>query len=168
MRDQEELIRRVVEAILEQEARGKTEKKGGAPMGTAFLIGKRPPKDLGWHYVTEGEYQAVVIGSLSSWDLLTFPDPISAEALLRGKPVFLWAEALDYRLYRSTCNRGLYSRLLSAERRLKDLGVQTVGEREEKILTAQEVRRRLQKGEPIQGRLTPLARDVLEKEGMRL
>ena len=31
-----------------------------------------------------------------------------------------------------------------------------------KLLTAQEVRRRLREGQPIEGRLTPLARDVLE------
>ncbi len=128
----------------------------------ALLIGRKPQQDLGWHYVTQGDYQAVVIGSLSAHALLHFPDERTTEALLSGKPVFLWEEGLDYRRFSKTSNRSLYTRLLAAERQLKQLGVQIVGQRQQKLLTAEEVRRRLKNGQPIEGRLTPLARDILE------
>lgn len=128
----------------------------------ALLIGRPPAQDLGWQYVTEGDYEAVVIGSLSAWELLQFPNEICTEALLTGKPLFLCEEGLDYRRYAKTANRALYSRLLAAERQLKQLGVQLVGQKQQKLLTAEEVRRRLKNGQPIEGRLTPLARDVLE------
>ncbi len=128
----------------------------------AYLIGRVPTRDLGWNYVTQGEFQAVVIGSLSAYELLQMPDAVCVEALLLGKPVFVCEEGLDYRRHAKTANRALYTRLLSAERQLKQLGVQFLRETQQKILTAEEVRRRLQSGERIEGRLTPLARDVLE------
>ncbi len=159
MTDREEIIRRVVEEVM-KEYRPSDGAQGGK--GTAFLIGQKPPRDLGWNYVRQGDYEAVVIGSLTPWELLRFPDALCTEALVQGKPVFLWEGALDYRHHRNTCNRALYSRLLSAERQLKELGVQMIGGEETKLLTAQEVRRRLEKGQPIHGRLTPLAKDVLE------
>lgn len=128
----------------------------------ALLLGRKPAIDFGWDYVTDGIYEAVVIGSLSAWELLHFPNEVCMEALLTGKPVFLCEEGLDYRRFAKTSNRVLYSRLLSAERQLKQLGVQIVGQRQQKLLTAEEVRRRLKNGQPIEGRLTPLAKDVLE------
>jgi len=126
----------------------------------ALLIGRTPAENTGFCYVTQGEYCAVVIGSLSAYELLTFPNEAVVQALLLGKPVYLAQNALDYRTYSRSANRALWSRLLSAERQLKQLGVQTLGTN--KLLTAQEVRRRLREGQPIEGRLTPLARDVLE------
>ncbi len=159
MTDREEIVRRVVEEVMKRYTPSVSENTG---KGLAFLIGQEPYRDLGWRYVREGDYEAVMIGSLSPWELLRFPDALCTEALLQGKPVFLWEGALDYRHYRSTCNRALFARLLSAERQLKELGVQMVGSEDTKVLTAQEVRRRLEKGQPIHGRLTPLARDVLE------
>ena len=128
----------------------------------AYLIGRQPTRDLGWQYVTQGDFQAVVIGSLSAHALLQMPDEICIEALLMGKPVFVCEEGLDYRRYAKSSNRALYTRLLSAERQLKQLGMQFLRETQQKILTAEEVRRRLQSGERIEGRLTPLARDILE------
>lgn len=128
----------------------------------ALLLGRTPSADLGWEYVNDGIYEAVVIGSLSAHELLHFPNEICTEALLSGKPVFLCEEGLDYRRFSKTSNRALYSRLLSAERQLKQLGVQTVGHKQQKLLTAEDVRRRLKNGQPIEGRLTPLAKDVLE------
>lgn len=128
----------------------------------ACLIGRQPTRDLGWNYVTQGEFQAVVIGSLSAYELLQMPDEICVEALLTGKPVFVCEEGLEYRRHAKTANRALYSQLLTAERRLKQLGMQFLRENTSKILTAEEVRRRLQSGERIEGRLTPLARDILE------
>lgn len=126
----------------------------------ALLIGRTPTENTGFCYVAQGEYSAVVIGSMSAYELLAFPNETVVEALLLGKPVYLAQNALDYRTYSRSANRALWSRLLSAERQMKQLGVQTLGTG--KLLTAQEVRRRLREGQPIEGRLTPLARDVLE------
>ena len=123
----------------------------------ALLFGRAPARELGFHYVKEGDYTAVVIGSLTACQLLH----------LMGKPVYLCPEGLEYRQYSHTSNRVLWSRLLAAERQLKQLGVQflernAVGGGGGRLLTADEVRRRLREGLPIEGRLTPLARDVME------
>lgn len=126
----------------------------------ALLLGNAPPEDLGWRYVDSGEYTAVMIGSMSAAALLHFPDEICTDALLCGKPVFLWEAGLQWRT--QTANRALWSRLLSAQRQMKQLGVQFIGASANRLLTAQEVRQRLKSGQRIEGRLTPLARDVLE------
>lgn len=153
----EQLIEQVVAEVRrrQQEARP-----------AALLVGRAPERDLGFHYVRQGEYAAVVIGSLSGCALLHLPDEALTQALLLGKPVLLCPEGLEYRRYSRTANRVLWSRLLAAERQLKQLGVRFL-ERgatggSGKLLTADEVRRRLREGLPVEGRLTPLARDVLE------
>lgn len=129
----------------------------------ALLVGRAPERDLGFHYVREGEYAAVVIGSLSGCALLHLPDETLTQALLLGKPVLLCPEGLEYRQFSRTANRALWSRLLAAERQLKQLGVRFLERKPgEKLLTANEVRRLLREGLPVEGRLTPLARDVLE------
>lgn len=132
----------------------------------ALLLGRTPARELGFHYVTEGDYAAVVIGSLTACQLLHQPDETVTQALLMGKPVYLFSEGLEYRQYSHTGNRVLWSRLLAAERQLKQLGVQFLERNAPggsgKLLTADEVRRRLREGLPIEGRLTPLAQDVME------
>ena len=129
----------------------------------ALLVGRAPERDLGFHYVRQGEYAAVVIGSLSGCALLHLPDEALTQALLLGKPVYLCPEGLEYRQFSRTANRALWSRLLAAERQLKQLGVRFLERKPgEKLLTANEVRRLLREGLPVEGRLTPLARDVLE------
>ncbi len=128
----------------------------------ALLLGRPPERDLGWHYVNQEPYQAIVIGSLTAYELLQFPNEVCLNALLQGKPVYLWEAGLDYRRYAKTAPRSLYTRLLAAERQLRQWGVETIGHSPSKLLTAQEVRRRLAQGLPIEGRLTPLAKDVLE------
>lgn len=129
----------------------------------ALLVGRAPERDLGFHYVKEGDYAAVVIGSLSGCALLHLPDEALTQALLLGKPVLLCPEGLEYRQFSRTANRALWSRLLAAERQLKQLGVRFLERKPgEKLLTANEVRRLLREGLPVEGRLTPLARDVLE------
>lgn len=155
------MVQQVVEEILSREL------KPESPLPRAFLIGREPGKKLGYSYVRQGDHEAVVIGSLSPWELLQFPNEVCTEAMVKGKPVLLWQEGLDYRQHRASCNRSLYARLLAAERQLKQLGVQIVGQEERTLLTAQEVRRRLRTGEPIEGRLTPLAREILESEGRK-
>ena len=128
----------------------------------ALLLGQAPARDYGWQYVSGGSYSAVVIGSMTAGELLRFPDEKSAEALLEGKPVYVCREGLTYRRCAGTANRVFWSRLLAAERQMKQLGVEFLGGGQEKLLTAEEVRRRLREGLAIEGRLTPLARDVLE------
>lgn len=147
----EELVDRIVAEVRRRQK-----------LPVALLIGDEPPVPLGWDYVTQGEFQAVVIGSMTAAEVLRFPCDACAEALLLGKPVYLYENGLKYRSYAKTANRALWCRLLSAERQMKQVGVQFVGERHERLLTAEEVRRRLRDGQPIEGRLTPLARDVLE------
>lgn len=128
---------------------------------TALLIGEKPPLDFGWDYVSEG-YGAVVLGSLTPYELLNFPDERCLCALLEGKPVYLWEEGLLYRKDAKTAERGAWTRMLAAERQLRQWGVRPLRAPREKLLTAQEVRRLLANGQPVNGRLTPLARDVLE------
>ena len=84
-----------------------------------------------------------------------------AQALLEGKPVYYCPEGLDYRRHAKTANRALWSALLAAERRLRALGVQELAQKSA-LVTAEEARRLLHSGLPVTGRLTPLARDVLE------
>lgn len=152
---------RLIEEVLAEVQRRQT---AGRP--AALLLGRAPERDTGFRYVSDGEYSAVVIGSLSACALLHFPDEESTQALLAGKTVYLCPEGLEYRKYSHTSNRVLWSRLLAAERQLKQLGVQFLGETHGagtgKLLTADEVRRRVREGLPVEGRLTPLARDVLE------
>ena len=148
------LVERIVEEV---------QKRQNLP--NALLIGSPPTHDLGWHYVTDGAYTAVMIGSMSAHEVLHFPDKHSLQALLEGKSVYIWEEGLQYRAFSRTSNRALWSRLLSAERQMKQLGVQFLGVKQQKLLTAEEVRQRLRDGQPINGRLTPLARDILEGKG---
>ena len=150
----ERLIEQVVAEVRRRQAESRP---------SALLVGRAPERDLGFHYVTQGEYTAVVIGSLSGCALLHLPDETLTQALLLGKPVYLCPEGLEYRQFSRTANRALWSRLLAAERQLKQLGVRFLERKPgEKLLTANEVRRLLREGLPIEGRLTPLARDVLE------
>lgn len=150
--DHEELIDAVAARV--------RERLGGVP--TALLLGERPGAELGWRYVAQPPYDAVMIGSMTPYELLCFPDERCTEALLLGKPVFLWEDGLALHRYARTANRALWSRLLSAQRQLRQLGVQFLGAKNAPVLTAEEVRRRLRTGQSISGRLTPLARDILE------
>lgn len=153
----ERLIEEVVAEVRRRQALGQP---------AALLLGRAPVRELGFHYVQEGDYAAVVIGSLTACQLLHQPDETVTQALLMGKPVYLCPEGLEYRQYSHTSNRVLWSRLLAAERQLKQLGVQFLERNANggngKLLTADEVRRLLKEGLPIEGRLTPLARDILE------
>lgn len=149
--NREELIEQIVREIRHRSDRP-----------AALLIGQEPEADLGWRYVSVPPYQAVMIGSLSAAELLHFPNERCAEALLCGIPVLLWEDGLQYRRHAHTENRALWSRLLSAERQLKQLGVRFLGTPGQRLLTAEDVRRRLLEGLPVEGKLTPLAKDVLE------
>lgn len=150
----------LVEQVLAEVQRRQREQ-----LPAALLIGEEPPQPLGWCYVNQPPYAAVVIGSMDAGALLRFPDDACLDALLKGLPVYVWEEGLTYRSCARTANRALWARLVGAERQMKQLGVRPLGRQEKKLITAQEARRLLEAGLPVQGRLTPLARDILEGKG---
>lgn len=129
-------------------------------MKSALLIGRKPMTDLGYAYVTEGIYDAVIIGSLSMGELLRFGDEHVLQALAQGKNVYLYTPGLP----KVPRNRALAASLASAQRELKNWGVLfTDGERKH-LITAEEARRLKQAGTlpGIGAVLTPLAKEILE------
>ena len=131
----------------------------------ALLIGDMPQTDLGFRY-DHGSYSAVVIGSISMAKLLYFSYDKVYTALAEGKSVYLYEGGLPHRKT-PVQNRLLHSRLLAAERNLKQLGIQFVGAAAQgKLISAAEARRLRASGLPLPPgcRLTPLAREILEGE----
>ena len=63
-------------------------------MTRALLIGKEPAAELGYDYVMEAPYDAVVIGSLTLSQLLRFREERVLSALAEGKPVYLYTPGL--------------------------------------------------------------------------
>ena len=127
----------------------------------ALLIGKEPPVELGWHYVRDGEYDGVVIGSLELHQLLRFREEPVLKALAEGKPVYLYTPALP----EAPKNRSLAGSLASAQRELKSWGVIFTDGGRKRLVTAQEARQlRSQGRRPDTGAvLTPLAREILSE-----
>lgn len=136
-----------------------------APEGPrALLVGGAPEPPLGYRYVTEAPYEAVVIGKLSYSELLCFQKEPVFSALAQGIPVYLWLPGLPHR-HLPCRSRGLSSRLAAAERELRNLGVLPLdGAQRHRFLTGEEARQiRDSGGTPPPGvRLSPLARDILE------
>ncbi len=124
----------------------------------AYLIGREPP--LGYTYVTEPPYDAVVIGSLSLGQLLCFQQEEALNALAEGRPVVLYSPGLP----EIPKNRALAARAASCKRELKSYGIQFTEGRQKKLITAQEARILRQTGrDPGPGAvLTPLAKEILE------
>lgn len=129
-------------------------------MTRALLIGKEPAAGLEYRYVTEGEYEAVVIGSLSLGQLLRFRDERVLEALARGKTVVLYTPGLPA----APGNRTLAGSLTAAQRELKNWGVLFTDGGRKRLVTAEEARALKRKGQhPEPGAvLTPLAREIME------
>ena len=129
-------------------------------MSRALLIGEEPPCGLGYTYVQEAPYDAVVIGSLSLSQALRFSDDRALAALAEGKPVVLYAPGLP----EAPRNRALAASLASSRRELKSWGILFTDGAQKKLITAQEARAlRLSGGSPGPGAvLTPLAREILE------
>lgn len=130
----------------------------------AFCIGT-PPEDFPFQPVDKPPYEAVVLCTLTPAQLLSMPDDTVCRALLEGLPVYLCEEGLEHRKFSKTSAKSLYSLLLSKERQLKNLGVQSLMKAETgKLLTAQDIRKIKADGGklPIGARLTPLARDIWE------
>ena len=125
----------------------------------ARLIGRCPPRDLGYTY-GEGPYDAVVIGSLTLGQLLCLRDEGILEALAEGKPVILYVPGLPD----VPKNRALAASVASKRRELKNWGVLFVDGTQKRLVTATEAEKMRHTGKrPEPGAvLTPLAREILE------
>ena len=130
-------------------------------MSRALLIGAQPPAELGYHYVQEEPYDAVVIGSLSIAGLLRFAEERVLSALAQGKAVLLYTPGLP----ESPKNRALAASLTAAQRELKNWGVIFTDGGRKRLVTAEEARTlRLQGRRPAAGAvMTPLAKEILEE-----
>ena len=131
-------------------------------MTRALLIGKEPAASLGFAYVREQPYEAVVIGSLSLSRLLRFQEEPVLSALAEGMPVYLYTPGLP----EAPKNRALAGSLASAQRELKSWGVIFTDGGRKRLITAGEARLLRQQGKmPGPGAvLTPLAREIMEQE----
>ena len=131
-------------------------------MITALLIGKEPAAALGYRYVQQGEYDAVVIGSLSFSQLLHFNDEQVLLALSQGKQVLLYTPGLPA----SEKNRALGASLTAAQRELKNWGVVFTDGGRKRLITAEEARAMRRQGrQPDRDAvLTPLAKEILQEE----
>ena len=125
----------------------------------ALLIGKEPGAELGFSYVAEGDWEAVVIGSLTISQLLRFREEPVLEALARGKSVYLYTPGLPV-----SQNRALAGSLAAAQRELKNWGVIFTDGGRKRLITAEEARSLRAAGKtPVPGAvLTPLAKEIME------
>ena len=129
-------------------------------MTRALLVGKEPVAQLGYQYVTEAPYDAVVIGSLSLSQLLRVQEDRVLQALAEGKQVYLYTPGLP----EAPKNRALSGSLTAAQRELKNWGVLFTDGGRKKLITAEEARILRSTGQqPSPGAvLTPLAREIME------
>jgi len=129
-------------------------------MSRALLIGKEPGMELGYSYVAEAPYEAVVIGSLTLAQLLRFREEAVLTALAEGKPVYLYTPGLP----EAPKNRALAGSLTAAQRELKNWGVLFTDGGRKKLVTAEEARLLRSTGrQPSPGAvLTPLAKEIME------
>ena len=129
-------------------------------MTRALLIGREPGAELGYDYVTEPPYEAVVLGSLSLGQLLRFREERVLEALAQGKQVLLYTPGMP----EVPKNRSLAGSLASAQRELKNWGVLFTDGGRRHLVTAEEARALQRQGRRPDGDavLTPLAKEILE------
>ena len=127
----------------------------------ALLIGRAPDLDLGYSYVTQDPYEAVVIGSLTLGQLLHFSQEEALDALAQGKSVVLYTPGLP----EAPKNRAMAASIAGARRQLKNWGVVFSDGQHRHLITAQEAKAmKLAGRRPAPGAvLTPLAKDVLEE-----
>lgn len=148
----------LIQAVLER-----VREKMFGDLPPAFLIGKRPNVDLGYRYVTDVPYTAVVIGSLEPGELLCFRDERVFSALLEGLPVFLYTPGLPGK---TGGNRGLQAAFTGALRQLQSWGVHlTDGKPKRRLISTQEAKALKAQGlpPPPNGILTPSAREILDR-----
>lgn len=131
-------------------------------MKTALLIGDAPKDDLGFQYVTQGSFDAVVIGSLTWSELLCFRQEQVLQVLAQGKCVYLYTPGLP----QCEANRALAASAAAAQRMLKNWGVLFTDGSRRRLVTAQEAKALAAIGRrpPAGAVLTPLARDILGGE----
>ena len=129
-------------------------------MSRALLVGRQPDADLGFSYVEQEPYDAVVIGSLSISQLLRFREEPVLQALGEGKQVLLYTPGLP----QAAKNRALSASLTAAQRELKNWGVLFTDGGRRRLITAEEARAMKAQGRrPGPGAvMTPLAREILE------
>ena len=125
----------------------------------AFLVGEEPPCSLGYTYVNTPPYEAVVLGSLTIGQMLSFSCEEALAALAAGKPVIAYAPGLP----EAPGNRALAASLASRRRELKNWGIRFTDGGQKRLITAQEARQMQLSGQkPAPGAvLTPLAREIL-------
>ena len=125
----------------------------------ALLLGTEPGCSLGYRYVSQPPYDAVVVGSMSLSEQL-FPGQVLLEALAAGKPVILYTPGLQ----NAPGNRGLSATLAARRRELKNWGVVFTDGAQRKLITAQQAKQMRETGTmPGPGAvLTPLAKEILE------
>jgi hypothetical protein len=128
-------------------------------MKRALLIGKEPEAALGFEYVREGAFDAVVIGSLTLGQLVCFREERALQALAQGKSVVLYTPGLP-----EVKNRALGASLAAKQRELKSWGIVFTDGCKRHLVTAQEAKALRQRGlRPEAGAvLTPLAKEILE------
>ena len=126
----------------------------------ALLIGAAPAAELGYTYVREAPYEAVVIGSLALEELICFRNRAVLQALAQGSPVILYTPGLPA----APQNRALAATLAARQRELKNWGVVFTDGGRKRLITAQEARTMRACGtRPGAGAvLTPLAKEILE------
>ena len=129
-------------------------------MNRALLLGREPGTELGFQYVSEPPYDAVVIGSMTLSQLLRFREEPVLAALAEGKPVYLYTPGLP----EVPKNRALAGSLTAAQRELKNWGVLFTDGGRKKLVTAEEARLLRAAGRlPAPGAvLTPLAKEIME------
>lgn len=129
-------------------------------MSRAYLVGQEPPCGLGYTYVQEPPYDAVVIGSLTLSQALRFSCEEALDALAQGKPVVLYTPGLP----EVPKNRALSAALASSRREMKSWGILFTDGAQKRLITAQEARLLRQSGKQpgIGAVLTPLAKEILE------
>ena len=129
-------------------------------MTRALLIGKEPGQELGYEYVQNAPFDAVVIGSLTLGQLLRFQEERVLEALAEGKSVYLYTPGLPT----ASKNRALAGSLTAAQRELKNWGVLFTDGGRKRLITAEEARILRNAGrQPAPGAvLTPLAKEIME------
>lgn len=129
-------------------------------MSRAKLVGREPSVPLGYTYVQEPPFDAVVIGSLSLGQLLHFREESVLEALAQGTAVLLFTPGLP----ESPGNRNLAASLTAARRELKNWGVVFTDGGRRHLVTAEEARALRRQGRrPDSGAvMTPLAKEILE------
>ena len=126
----------------------------------ALLIGTTPGRELGYEYVCQLPFDAVVIGSMTLGQLLHFDMEEALEALARGKTVAVYTPGLPD----APKNRALAAALASCKRQLKSWGVLFVDGNQKRLITAQEARllRAAGKQPEVGAVLTPLAKEIME------